>query len=204
MTQDQDIDLKQALMKLGALTGEHRAFSLVANRCSAADAETLKGIRDEERYKLLGITWEEYCVQYAGISRSYADQHIQCFEEYGDSYRRMAEIMSMSPPTYRLIAGAVTENGLEFQGECIPIKPENRIRIAKAVKEMRAQKRAGKAPAAVSPAILDNGLEKLVKDVIRIAGLPEHRAAVMVFVERAHGRFDALLQGIRKTTIVVR
>ena len=37
--------------------------------------------------------------------------------EYGENYRRMAEIMSMTPSTFRLIAGAVSDKGLEFRGE---------------------------------------------------------------------------------------
>jgi hypothetical protein len=189
-------------MELGSLTGQHRALSLIANRCSAADAECLKTIRDSGAYKELDVTWEEYCVRYAGISRSYADSVIQCFEEYGDRYRRMAEIISMSPPTFRLIESSVTDEGLDFHGECIELVPRNRERIAEAVKTIRAEKRAAKT-AIVNSESLNRALEKLVTNVISIANRPDRRAEVMVFVERASGRFEALAQGLRQTTLLV-
>ena len=48
-------------------------------RCSAADAECLRELRESKKYKLLGLTWEECCKQRAGIGRSTADQIIQKF-----------------------------------------------------------------------------------------------------------------------------
>ena len=197
-------DRDQALFRLGALTGQHRAFSLVANRCSAADAEALKTIRDEELYKDLGYTWDEFCVKYAGISRSYGDQHIRCFEEYGDAYRHMAEIMSMTPPTFKLIAGSISDKGLAYQGEYIPIEPENRVRLAVAVKGLRQQQRATKSAPAVTPGSLDKHFDKLVTDVNTIVNLPERHAAVVTFLERAHGQLDAMLRIIRRTPVSVK
>ena len=192
----------ELMVDLGAWLGRHQAFALIANRCSAADAECLKTIRDSGAYKELGVNWEEFCVKYAGISRSYADQLIQCFEEYGENYRRMAEIMSMSPPMYRLIASAVSEKGLELHGEYIPIESANRDRIVAAVKQLRAEKRAARKQV-LSAETLEKVLDRLVAGVLKIAIQPENRAVAMVFVERAGSRFESLARDLRHATVIV-
>ena len=74
---------KEAMMSLGAWLGRHQAFGLIANRCSAADAECLKAIRDGGEYKQLGLTWEQFCAKHAGVSRVHADRQIHYLEEFG-------------------------------------------------------------------------------------------------------------------------
>ena len=98
----------------------------------------------------------------------------------------------------------VTEKGLEFQGEYIPIEPANRVRLAAAVKELRKEKRANKAPAPVTPDALDKRFDKLVADVNSIVNLPERHAAAVHFLERAHSQFDAMLRIVRRTPIPVK
>jgi hypothetical protein len=44
----------------------------------------------------------------------------------------------MSPATYRLLAPAVSDAGLLFEGQTIALKPENRGQIQAAVETMRA------------------------------------------------------------------
>src|SRR5450756_455042 len=99
--ESQNSQNKEALMNLGAWLGRHQAFGLIANRCSAADAECLKAIRDGGEYKQLGLTWEQFCGKHAGVSRVYADRQIHCLEEFGGNYFRFAEVMQISPETYR-------------------------------------------------------------------------------------------------------
>jgi len=41
-------------------------FGLMANRCSAADAECFKQMRDNGKYKQLGMTWATFCLERAG------------------------------------------------------------------------------------------------------------------------------------------
>ena len=43
----QQADEKQQILDLGAWLGRHQAFGMIANRCTAADAECLKTIRDQ-------------------------------------------------------------------------------------------------------------------------------------------------------------
>src|SRR5205809_5911682 len=145
MSQDDKRDsgnAKKSLVNLGVWMGRHQAFGLIANRCSAADAECLKAIHDSGDYKELGVTWDEFCEKHAGMSRVHADQHIHCFEEYGENYRRFAEMMALSPVTFRLIGAAVSDKGLAFEGGHIPLAPENREQIATAVKALRKEAKA--------------------------------------------------------------
>jgi hypothetical protein len=191
------------MVNLGALLGRHQAFALVTNCCLAADAECLKAVREAGEYKNLDVNWEQFCTQYFGMSRSYADKQIECFEEYGENYRRMAETISISPGTYKLIAGSVSDKSLEFEGEYIPIVRENSARLAAAVKSMRGGSKPKNPAPAVTSDSLDKGLEKLVAAVLSIADQPNRRAEVMLFVERAQGRIETLLRAIREATVIV-
>jgi hypothetical protein len=49
--------------ELGKWIGRTEAFLLVANRCSAAQAECLRNLKESESYKMLGLT----------VGRSYRD-----------------------------------------------------------------------------------------------------------------------------------
>jgi hypothetical protein len=126
---------------LGAWIGRGQAFSFVANHCSAAQAECLARIRKEGLYKSLNLTWDEFCNQYAGASRSHADQIISRLEEFGAAYFRLSEIIHISPHSYRAIQGTVNGEALQFDGESIAITPENAPRIRRAVSALRAKLR---------------------------------------------------------------
>ena len=123
---------------LGAWIGRAQAFSFVANHCSAAQAECLARIRKEGLYKSLNLTWEDFCMQYAGASRSLADRIIGRLEEFGAAYFRLSEIIRISPQSYRAIQESVKGEALEFGGESIPITAENAPRIRRAVHALRA------------------------------------------------------------------
>ena len=167
---------KEALMNLGAWLGRHQAFGLIANRCSAADAECLKTIRDGGEYKQLGLTWEQFCTKHAGVSRVYADRQIHQLEEFGGNYFRFAELMPISRETYRLIAGAVSDEGLECHGERIPLVRENRVRVAAAVTAIRAKAEAkpGAGPGAEMGSFRKR-LDGLLAEAYGIADQPDRR-----------------------------
>jgi hypothetical protein len=46
------------VFELGTWVGRRQAFGLIANKCSAADAECLKQIRESKSYKSVAATWE--------------------------------------------------------------------------------------------------------------------------------------------------
>jgi hypothetical protein len=140
----------QSMMNLGAWLGRHQAFGLIANRCAAADAECLKAIHDSGEYKQLGLTWDQFCETHAGVSRVHADRQIHYLEEFGANYFKLVDVMPISPKTYRLIAAAVSDEGLELNGERIPLVRENRDKVAAAVTALRAQAEAAKPDAGLS------------------------------------------------------
>jgi hypothetical protein len=128
-------------LELGTWMGRRQAFGIVSGKCSAADVECLRVIRDQKMYRSMGLDWREFCERHTGISKRYADQLIRQLEDLGPAYFRLCEVMRISPKSFRLIAGAVSEGAVEYQGESIPIRPENVVRLREAIQEM--QKQAG-------------------------------------------------------------
>jgi len=129
------------LSELGEWLGQHRAFAAIACKCSAADAECLRKIRADKLYRRLGLTWEEFCRQHAGLDKKTADQIISRLEEFGESYFNLTSILTIRPAGYRAIAPAVSENAIEFEGERIAIEPANAGRLSGAVRALRERSR---------------------------------------------------------------
>jgi hypothetical protein len=144
MDNNQTITAEDAV-ELGTWIGRKQAFSVVAGRCSAADAKCLREIREAKKYRQLGLTWEQFCRQYAGMGRAMADRTIQQLEEFGESFFHLVGLTRITPEDYRLIAGSVSEQGVEHGGETIPIDPANTARLNTAVDELRRQAKGPKA-----------------------------------------------------------
>ena len=138
---------------LGSWAGLQQAFAIVTGSCSAARAQCLKQVRDSQLLDDLGLTWDEFCHDYAGISRQHADSLIRQHAEFGDAYFRLSEIARVSPRTYRQIAGAVDADSLEIDGEKIALIPANAGRIRAAIRALCLRARPA-APASRPPADL--------------------------------------------------
>jgi hypothetical protein len=99
----------------------------------------------------LGFTWEEFCKEYAGISRQHADSLIRQHAEFGDAYFRLSEIARVSSRTYRQIAAHVDGETIEIDGEKLALTPANAGRIRAAIQSLRNRARpaaaAGRPPA---------------------------------------------------------
>jgi len=155
----------------GAWVGRQQAFAVIANKCSAAQALCLKQVRDSQLFEKLGLRWEEFCKEYAGISRVHADRLIQQHEEFGDAYFRLSEIARISPETYRQIAGQVSDDGLEFDGRKLALTPENAPKIRAAIQTLRSQlKQARDANQPTAPGItqLQIRLDALIEEISRM------------------------------------
>ena len=76
-----------ALLDLGVALGQNQTFSLVAGRCSAAQAATLLRLRQEKKYLKCAANWREFCTNYLKISGSEADRMIRLWEEFGASFK---------------------------------------------------------------------------------------------------------------------
>ena len=139
------VALPVSTFDVGTLIGRGQAFSLVANHCSAAQAQCLARIREEGLYKALNLTWDEFCKQHTGVSRAHADEIIRRLREFGTAYFRLAEITRISPQSYRTIQGALKDEAIEVSGESIPVTPENAPRIRQAIGALRAELREAQA-----------------------------------------------------------
>ena len=136
---ESDIEQTQAqtAYELGTLMGRHEAFGLIATRCSAADAATLRRIREEQLWCGHAETWNEFCETRLRMSRTQANRLIKLLEEFGDTYFMISHATRISPETYRAIAPAIRDNALHVDGEAIALTEENAARIAVAVDELR-------------------------------------------------------------------
>jgi hypothetical protein len=190
-------------LNLGMWLGRHQAFGLIANQCSAGDAECLKIIRENEEYKKLGLTWEEFCNGHAGVSRVYADRLIHYLEEFGANYFRLAELMQISAETYRLVADSVGDAEMEVNGESIPINRANRRKLLAAVRTKRtnAEPRAVRQPK-VSAA--RKSFEAFVLESRAIAGTSAQRGELIVLLDQALEQLTHLMEEVRRHTIIVK
>jgi hypothetical protein len=193
---------------VGLWLGRGQAFSLIANKCAAAQAECLKRLRQEGAYKSLGCTWEEFCRQHLGLSRSRADQLIRQLDEFGAAYFHLAEIMRISENSYRRIAGAIHDDCLEIGGELVPIAPEHAPRIRAAVLELQKENERVRAELAkvqgAHPSItslklrLDACLEEVSSMADRSTDAGE-RAALQGLARYIIGRVKRVLRSLDRT-----
>ena len=206
MSQEKSIEngqSQEAMMNLGAWLGRHQAFGLIANRCSAADAECLKAIRDGGEFKQMGLTWEQFCTKHAGVSRVHAERQIHYLEEFGGNYFRFAEVMPISAETYRLIAGAVSEQGLECNGERIPLVRENRAKVAAAVTTIRAKAESRTTGKPLTAAVRRR-LDALLAEAHVVAGQPSGRVELIVMLEDGSESLRRLALALRENTLVLK
>ena len=129
----EDTNKTEEMFDLGAWSGRKQAFTLIAGRCSAATVVCLRKIREGKRYRALGLTWEEFCRQRAGVSRAWADKVIQQLETLGPAYFELSSVTRITPDQFRQIADAVSDEGLSYAGEAIEIIPENAPMLAQAI-----------------------------------------------------------------------
>jgi len=86
------MDTPKDHIESGAWVGRQQAFAVIASKCSAAQAAALKEIKQSRVYETLGLTWQEFCLQHAGMTRERADALIRQFDEFGEDYFRLSQI----------------------------------------------------------------------------------------------------------------
>jgi hypothetical protein len=144
--------------------GRREAFSLVAGRCSAADVECMRRIRDGKLYLGRALDWEEFCAKELHMSKSNVKHLIRLLEKFGPEYFHIAQITRISVADYRAIAPAVSAQGIAWNGEVIALTPENAGRIAAAVSALRTEAAAKTEPSFSDRlAALDAAGERLLK-----------------------------------------
>ena len=178
-------DITNELVNAGAWIGRQQAFALIGSKCSAAQAQCLREIRESHAYEKLGVTWDEFCPRYAAISRSKADDLIRRLDEFGQDYFRICEVARISPEAYRQIADLVHDETVELDGKVVPLIPENAPRIRLGIRTLRAEiirLAAGKQRPSGDIVELSDRLDSLLRDMSRrIEGrvLPDSELAAL-------------------------
>ena len=126
-----------ALLEVGVALGQNHAFGLIAGRCSAAQAEGLRRLREEKLYKRCTEKWDDFCSRFLNLSRAEANRTIRLWEEFGAAYFELSQLTRVSPETFRAIAPAIQDGALHYQGEAIQLNSENSRRVAAVVAELR-------------------------------------------------------------------
>jgi hypothetical protein len=129
-------------LDLGAWLGRKQAFSLLAGKCSAADAECLRNLKAQKAYKALCRSWEEFCRKHVGVSRSAAEKTISLLNEFGPQYFELSAVVRMTPEEYRRIAPAVTRDGVQHGGRLLEISMDNAPALSEAVEDLRQKTEA--------------------------------------------------------------
>jgi hypothetical protein len=173
---------------LGTWVGRRQAFALVTGRCSAADAEILFEIRDKKLFRSMENTWEDFCCKRLGMARSYADRLIRQFQQLGPNFCKLNSFTRIRPADYRLIAPALTDDGLSYDGEVIPLEPGNAPKLVQAVEALRRDSAVEETPRDVanqSLAKVDRTLRSAVADLRRLQAMElddEHRMELLIIV----------------------
>jgi hypothetical protein len=161
---------EQAAFELGEMLGRRQAFGAMAGRCSAADAECLRRMRDQKLFLSRSATWNEFCRKYLGLSGRNANRIIRLLEEFGPCYFELSQLARISPEQFRAIAPTVREQRIHAQGEVIALIPENSEKIAAAVADLRRQARP-RTPAAREPlSAVEQRCSRIVAELRKILG----------------------------------
>src|SRR5947208_10829640 len=91
---------------LGTILGRKQVLGLLAGKCSAADVQCLREMRNGKQYRSLGMTWDQFCRKHLGISRGWAEKMIGLLEKFGPQYlealRRRADHAGNVPAARRI------------------------------------------------------------------------------------------------------
>src|SRR6476660_6636421 len=126
----------QKSLDIGILLGQNNAFALIAGRCSAAQAATIRRLRNEKLYRSVAGKWSEFCPKHLKMSRRSADQIIALFDEFGPDYFEVAQVTRISPETYRAIRPSIQHGALHHDGRAIALIEANAQQVAAAVAEI--------------------------------------------------------------------
>jgi hypothetical protein len=187
------------MLDLGVVLGQNQAFGFLAGRCSAAQAESIRRMRNDKLYKRVTEHWKVFCPQYLKMSGTQADNIIRLWEEFGAGYFEVAQLTRISPETYRALEPVVNKGVLNLNGEQIELTVENSRKVAAAVSEIRRSLPAKKAE-------LDMGLDERIKRLDRLcttvieefSGIPRSSQEPTRIFKSALVRLHAALTELRR------
>ena len=186
-------------LAVGTWIGREQAFNALAQQCSSARVACLKQVRDTDAYKSLNLTWDEFCPEHAGISRSQADRLISHLSEFGAPYFQLTDIVPVSPAVYREIEPAIVDGTIEFRGEQISITRENTVKIKAAVYALRKELERAESdnlvrsrPDITSLQIRFDAYCEDIRHLIHHAKFEESKPAVSGLLTYSAGKIDEL------------
>jgi hypothetical protein len=190
-------------IELGSWIGRGQAFGVVANGCTAAQAECLRQISESGTYKQTGLTWDDFCDQYVGLSRQRVDTLIKNIEEFGKTFFELSNIVRISPEAYRRVASKIKDQSIQIGAELVPIVPENAARIRRAIQQARDDERRARHQVRALNADVNMLMMQLENDFNRAQELAgdhhitksEYESLTMV-LEYARGRVDRLEEAL--------
>lgn len=157
-------------VELGRWLGRREAFAAVAGKCSAAEAESLRRIRDERTYLQLDRSWEEFCAKRLGTSRRQVDRTLRLLDEFGPAYFHVAQMAHVTPEEYRAIAPHVSAEGVRLDGAVVALLPENSEQVSAAVAELLEREKPAREKPVVSFEAVVKRCESLVEAIAAMAG----------------------------------
>lgn len=154
MSEEPEVQLSgtpdQQGVELGKWLGRREAFSLIAGRCSAAEVESLRRIREGNLYQRLGCSWEEFCSQQLHVTSRTVDRDIAYLRRFGPAFFTLRQLTRVSVREYAAIADRISEEGVNLDGNVVALLPENTEALAGAVKTL-IERHEPPQPAAASP-----------------------------------------------------
>src|SRR5436190_691782 len=188
---------KNKFEEAGAWVGRHQAFAVIAGKCAAAQAVTLKQLKEARAFELLGLTWEKFCAERLGISRAYADDLIRRLDTLGENYLRLSEIARISPQTYRQISGHVTPEAIEVGDEKVTLTPDNAPRIRALIQNLRYALREERRRTRPNIGELQMMCENVLKHAHQLSA-PTSGAIVREELARMAARYSAQWMSLSK------
>jgi hypothetical protein len=138
MTEPTDKLPAPARLNIERWLGRREAFGMIAGRCSAADVECLRQIRESKRYLDMSRNWDDFCRVHLNSSRHRIDNAIRQLEDHGPQFFHATEHLRLTEAEYCAIKDHVTETGLLLEGETLLWNQENGQRITEALGKLRA------------------------------------------------------------------
>jgi hypothetical protein len=172
---------KQQALDLGKVLGRRETFGLVAGRCSAAQADCFRKIKEERLWVDFAANWDEYCEQVLKISRRTVERSIGLLKKHGPMYFDVAALTGASPAEYAAIEKHVRPDGIHIGSEVIALIPGNTDRAVQAVAQLQRETREASAPESTAQQQISaltkrgHGLAKAFRRIAKTANQVERR-----------------------------
>jgi len=157
---------EQQVLELGIMLGQRRAFGMVAGRCSAAQAECLRKVRDEKTYLKFAANWAEFCQQHLKITKRTADRAIALLKKHGTLYFETAALTGITPAEFERIEHAIQRDGIHVGSDVIALIPENAARAVDAIARLQADEAAAQSAGPAAPA--EEQIRELEKRAVQL------------------------------------